>query len=107
MTPKASEGCLRSTAAEDQTPPADVHDIVYFRRHKDDDTAMPAPGQARLAELSGPEPHPARGQAAPLNRLGRSSGLLISRDPSSHGCVLSRIAAIEPFTVQGHAMQEP
>lgn len=50
MTPKASKASRRSQAPQPKTKPSpsDVHDIVYFQRHKGDDPAMSTPGRDAL-----------------------------------------------------------
>ncbi|MET3206226.1 UNVERIFIED_ORG: Txe/YoeB family toxin of Txe-Axe toxin-antitoxin module [Arthrobacter sp. UYEF13] len=44
----ASKGKPEATPVEAKPSPADVHDIVYFQRHRDDDPRETAPGREFL-----------------------------------------------------------
>ncbi|SEO09711.1 hypothetical protein [Cryobacterium luteum] len=50
MASKGSKSSKRSVTPQPKTKPSpsDVHDIVYFYRHRSDDPAMPAPGRTEL-----------------------------------------------------------
>jgi hypothetical protein len=52
---KGSKSTRRSAAPQPKTKPSptDVHDIVYFQRHKSDDPTMSAPGRAELRSWPG------------------------------------------------------
>ncbi len=50
MAAKGGKIPRRRTVSQPKTKqsPSDVHNVVYFQRHMDDDPAMPAPGRAEL-----------------------------------------------------------